>query len=604
MKKLALHFSYNLALLLTLPVAFISAYVWLYFYPSSSIYQHLNIITLIVFSILSLKFLINHYIKNKKLVLYVNSVLYSSFFFGLAIYYLLVLIGLHSWNRVITEEFIIAYANQAHFFFDAIGISYNLVIILAISFYTLLTVASYFFLKKFHWLPEKKNHSTWLIGPLILSICMFCIYTSYDYLISSDTNSKEPIKLTLFSGKIRESHEARLGYSTDHQLNSLEDIARKNYQATPSEKKRNLIVFVVDALRPDHTSMHSYYRNTTPHLQEMITLHGGKVFTQARSVCGETTCAHAGYMASRFVYQLPDNIFTLQEVLKLNGYTTNLIISGDHINFHNIREVYGEVDHYYDGSMAEGYYFNDDAVTINKTKSLPNWDGRPTMIHYHILSAHQVGKKEAEFSIFTPSESYLGKRSGSPDMKYTNFYDNGVLQADAVINTLLETLASKKYLENSLVIITADHGEALGEHDFFMHTNSVIEEALKIPLIMIPYGYKSNIMEQQNRFISLIDLAPSILKEFNINTPESWAGTPIQANLERPFSYFEMTPYKGFYDHRQPGTLWKYWQNSITGEEYAFNISMDPKERTNLFWKVPAKLKQEWRETNLKQIKH
>jgi glucan phosphoethanolaminetransferase (alkaline phosphatase superfamily) len=507
---------------------------------------------------------------------------------------------------VITEEFIVSYANQAHFFLDAIGISYYLVIVTLIIFYTLLTIACYYFLRKFHWLPTKQHNTTWLIGPLMLSALLLCSYHLNDYLISGDISSKEPLKLTLHSGKPKgeQIHEAKLGYKSNKQINITENNARKNYIVSPSTKKRNLVIFIVDALRPDHTSIYGYHRDTTPNLRKVSESHAINLFTNVRSVCGETTCAHAGFMASRFVHQLPDNLFTLQDVLKVNDYRTNFIISGDHINFHNIRDVYGQVDDYYDGSMATGYYFNDDAITINKTKALPVWDGKPTLIHYHILSAHQVGKKDPAYSRYTPAESYLGKREGQPEIKFTNFYDNGVLQADDIIKKLLDILATKKYLDNTLVIITADHGEALGEHNFFMHTNSVIEEALHVPLMMIPYGYKSNLPNQTNKFMSLADLAPTILYEFNLNIPETWVGKPIQQKIERPFTFFEMTPYKGLYDHRDTQALWKYWKNINTGEEFVFNITKDPKENNNLVWRVSTNLKNEWRKITDFEVTH
>lgn len=599
MKRLALHFTYHLALLFALPILFILAYVWLYFNPSITIYEHLSAISLFVLSIISIKLLINHYFKNKKLILFVGSVLYSSFLYGLIIYYALVLISLNSWNRVITEEFIIAYTNQARFFLAAIGISYHLVIFALVAGYTLLVIATYFFLKKFHWLPSKHPNSTWMIGPLMLSLSVFSIYHLHDYLISYEKPTKEPLKLTLFSGKPKlQIHDAKLDYDTNTELNKLEDQARKNYQPAESTKKRNLIVFLIDGLRPDHTSFYDYERDTTPKLKKITDLQNGRIYSNLRSVCGETTCAHAGYMSSRFVHQLPDNLFTLQEVLKLNGYRTNLIISGDHINFHNIRDVYGNVDDYYDGSMANGYYFNDDIITINKTKNLPVWDGKPTMIHYHILSAHQVGQRYPAFEKYKPSERYVGFRNGEPDIKYTNFYDNGVLQADDVVSRLIQMLATKKYLQNALVIITSDHGEALGEHHFFNHTNSVIEEALKVPLIMIPYGYESELPAHHDNFMSLADLAPSILKEFGLNIPETWVGTPLQEKNNRKFSYFEMTPYKGLYDHRDQQNLLKYWQNKNTGEEFVFNISKDPKENNNLVWKTSTSTLKEWRQLN------
>lgn len=599
MKKLALNFSYHVVLLFALPITFILAYVWLYFNPSITIYEHLSAISLFVLSILSIKLIINHYFNNKKLILFVGSILYSSFIFGLIIYYSLVFISLNSWNRVITEEFIVAYTNQAQFFFEAIGVSYHLVIVTLVIFYSILTIASYFFLKKFHWLPSRHPQRTWLIGPLLLSITVFSIYFLNDYLSSNNKSSKEPLKLTLFSGKPKlQIHSARLDYDSNTELNLLEDSARKNYKLTKSSKKRNLIVFVIDGLRPDHTSIYGYQRDTTPQLKKIIKQQNGRVYSNLRSVCGETTCAHAGYMSSRFVHLLPDNLFTLQETLKLNGYQTNLIISGDHINFHNIREVYGQVDEYYDGSMAEGYYFNDDIITINKTKTLPTWDGTPTMIHYHILSAHQVGLRNPEFIKYTPSERYVGFRSGQPDIRYTNFYDNGVLQADDVVSKLLQLLSEKKYLQNALVVVTSDHGEALGEHNFFNHTNSVIEEALKVPLVMIPYGYDSELPKHYNHFMSLVDLAPTILKEFNLSIPETWIGTPIQEINDRQFSYFEMTPYKGLFDHRDKQNLFKYWQDKNTGEEFVFNISIDPYEKNNLIWKTSDSTIKEWRQLN------
>ncbi|OYY05167.1 MAG: hypothetical protein B7Y72_04565, partial [Mehylophilales bacterium 35-46-6] len=120
MRKTAVHFSYNLALLFTLPVAFIVAYVWLYFNPSIVIYQHLSAIALLVFSILSIKLLIHHYFNHQKLVLFVGTVLYSSFIFTLLVYYALVFISLSTWSKVITKEFITSYLAQIDFLLEAL----------------------------------------------------------------------------------------------------------------------------------------------------------------------------------------------------------------------------------------------------------------------------------------------------------------------------------------------------------------------------------------------------------------------------------------------------------------------------------------------------
>jgi glucan phosphoethanolaminetransferase (alkaline phosphatase superfamily) len=599
MRKAAVHFTYNLALLFTLPVVFIVVYVWLYFNPSIVIYQHLSAIALFIFSILSIKLLINHYFNHQKLVLFVGTILYSSFIFGLIVYYALVLISLNSWSRVITEEFILAYAGQAKFFLEALGVSYHLIIVALVIAYALIAIICYFFLKKFHWLPSKYIGNTWIIGPLLFCICLFFIAYTNEYIIHADPTSKEPIKLTLFSGKpkAKQDHSAKLGYSSDIKLNVEEDNARKNYIVSPSTKKRNLIVIMVDGLRPDHTSAYGYQKDTTPFLKKLITNSSSHIFTNVRSVCAETTCAHAGFMGSRFVHDLPDSPFTLQDVLKRNGYHTNFIISGDHLSFNNIRDIYGKVDEYYDGTMAKGYYFNDDEIVVNKTKSLPDWNGKPTMIHYHLLSAHLVGKKYPKYKKFLPANGYGISSDMHPKLDYSNFYDNGVLQADAIINELMLNLKQKQYLENTLVVITSDHGEALGEHNFFTHTNSVIEEVLNVPLVMVSYGYKSKLPKKHVQFMSLADLSPTILHEFDIKIPETWTGIASQLNTTRPFTFFEMPPYKGLYDHRDTKVLWKYWKNFNTDEEFVFNLSKDPGENNNLVWQTPNHQIKQWRET-------
>lgn len=598
MKKNLIHFLYHLAFLFLLPIIFITTYTIKWFNPIITIYEHLSISAAIIFEIFIFKLLINYRIHNRRHTLILHSAIYSSFIFIISTYYLTVLIGLHSWGRVITKEFIISYLNQAAYFFDAIDVSRYFIIGVIIILYATIFTISYLFLKKFILIPIASHQNRpWLIQLLLLSGLIFLMHSLHDYTITSNALSKEPLKLTLFSGKSKllQSHDYKQGKKVEEKLNQLENLSRKNYVPIKSSKKRNLIVIVVDALRPDHMSAYDYKRDTTPNLKKLMKSQATTKFTNLHSTCGETTCAHASYMASRFIHQLPSNLFTLQEVLKLNGYQTNMIISGDHIGFNNIRDVYGEVDHYYDGSMAKGFYFNDDAITTNKTKDLPTWNGKPTMIHYHLLSAHIVGKKYPQYLRYTPAKNYLLTSNGLPDPRHTNFYDNGVLQADAIIKELLDTLQAKKYLENTLVVITADHGEALGEHNFYMHTNSVIEEALHIPLLMLYYGYKSQLPKQYNDFMSLIDLAPTILNEFNINRPQSWTGTPIQNDSKTSFTYFEMAPYIGLYDQRDATVLWKYWRNIYTDEEFVYDLNKDPKEQNNLTFQVSLKLKKQWR---------
>ena len=97
-----------------------------------------------------------------------------------------------------------------------------------------------------------------------------------------------------------------------------------------------------------------------------------------------------------------------------------------------------------------------------------------------------------------------------------NFYDNGVVRSDAVIAELLAQLKEKGYLQDALVVITADHGESLGEHGLYHHANSVREEVLRIPLVFIAYGSPLRLPPQVRDFASQVDIAPTILKELGL----------------------------------------------------------------------------------------
>ena len=115
------------------------------------------------------------------------------------------------------------------------------------------------------------------------------------------------------------------------------------------------------------------------------------------------------------------------------------------------------------------------------------------MLQFHLMSAHILGKRHARWTRYEPSSNYVlpKQREDRKPERIRNFYDNGVTQADAMIHQLFQILGEKKYLDNSLVVITSDHGEALGEHGHDAHVNSVYQQVLRIPLIVISPGEKA-----------------------------------------------------------------------------------------------------------------
>jgi len=77
--------------------------------------------------------------------------------------------------------------------------------------------------------------------------------------------------------------------------------------------------------------------------------------------------------------------------------------------------------------------------------------------------------------------------------------------------------------------------------------------------------------------------------------PTTWSGSQLQKPDVREFTYFQEGVHAGLYDFRDERNVWKYWVNPRSGEECAFNLSLDPREMTNVVGSVLPAQKREWR---------
>src|SRR5262249_20433382 len=148
---------------------------------------------------------------------------------------------------------------------------------------------------------------------------------------------------------------------------------------------------------------------------------------------------------------------------------------------------------------------------------------------------------------------------------------NGVLQADMIVGELLTTLQRKGYLKDALVVITADHGESLGEHGLFTHANSVREEVLHVPLLFVSYGDQPQVADGGFATPSQIDIAPTILDAMSLRMPASWMGHRLDGPQDTRFSTFEEHAFAGLIDRRDPSHILKYWTDRHTGAEHVFD---------------------------------
>jgi len=601
-------FAMDLALWFSVPCAFLLAYVLGYSEPASAVAPHLEIASMPLLGMFLIRLALARSSASHSMYFLVTSTLTSSALALFVVYYAIVLIGLHSWGGVVAWNVIPTFFLQTSMITEAWNIPRVCIIVIPFLIFWLAIVLCRRYLNRLDWVPFLNPHLSGLMFTAVMLIGLAVIASvSLQFCNKILLQTSEPLSLTCFppsSGMDLEGFV--VNPVTAERMDRLEDAARQSYVAVGAfangVRRKNLVFILVDALRPDHMEQYGYERETTPHLTRMAREHSTRIMQEVHSTCADTACSVFSMFSSTFPGHFAAHPFMLHHVLWRNGYHIHLILSGDKTYFYSRKQYYGDVDTFYDGTQAPGYYMNDDQLVIDKLATMPRFDGNPVMFQFHLMSAHILRKRDDGHGPFQPEQRYL-----FPDSHDTgpggevlpgprNFYDNGVLRADDVIAQLMTLLKDKGYLEDALVVITADHGESLGEHGLYHHANSVREEVLHIPLVMIAYGRPLKIPLPARPFASQVDIAPTILRELDIPQPSSWVGLPLELNHNVAISFFTEHNYHGLIDHRDPAYEFKYTVDQYTGEERVFNLSVDPHEDHDLHGLVPAARLEDWRQ--------
>ncbi len=312
----------------------------------------------------------------------------------------------------------------------------------------------------------------------------------------------------------------------------------------------DILLISIDSLRPDHLGCYGYARPTSPIIDKLAA--EGVRCASAVSTTSWTLPAHAAMFTGLVdsTHGLVDNGLslgdehrTLAEVLKANGYDTAGFFGGPYL--HPTFGLSQGFDHYQSCMTALPDSATDQAIRgLSQSDVDPShaditgprtveefvrWldmpkDERPRFAFVHLWDVHyDYIPPEKYAKIFDPD--YTGKLdvrnfstnpSIHPSMDARDFqhlvamYDGEIRFTDDIVGQLLDALRARGRLENTLVVITADHGEEFFEHLGKGHQHSLWEELIRIPLIFHwPKQLKpGSVVPDQVR---LIDVMPTIL---------------------------------------------------------------------------------------------
>jgi len=345
---------------------------------------------------------------------------------------------------------------------------------------------------------------------------------------------------------------------------------------------KNIVLIHADALRATHMSNYGYNRDTTPFINELVN-NGATQIDLGLSTCSESMCGMLAVLGSRQFDTIEKDTPLLHTHLKNAGYRTIFTGSGN-FSWGNLDEILShDIDYFSRADLNKDFSIHDDSIILETLSKMPEYSGVPTFLFLRFLSAHQLGRHFSQYQKFTPSDknllTYLFPSLDSP-MTVVNAYDNHVLQQDDFIKKALTLLEKKGYMENSIVVIYGDHGEALNEHGYYGHYKDLYQEEIHVPII---FTNSDDTPIQEKSYATLDDIFPTLLDMNNLEIPDDIRGLSLLDTIGNRTTFHESRT--GIYAviQKDESGIYKLILNTKTDNKLLYNLRNDPNERNNLY---------------------
>lgn len=331
-----------------------------------------------------------------------------------------------------------------------------------------------------------------------------------------------------------------------------------------SPKKLNVILFSIDTLRADGLSCYGNPRLTSPNIDSLST--DGIVFRNVVAPSSWTLPSHMSLMTSLYpsvhqcevlpkwvetIERLNDHWVTLPEILKGFGYYTAAFTDGKMLG-----PVY---------NFDQGFEICDDSgkgiekIAQKAIRWLEDYSSeKPFFLFLHCYDVHRyrppeeteeffVGEYSGKLKKLRQKGNSLELRVNSnkfyqlteEDVRYLkDLYDAEIYKTDSEFGKILLYLKRNDMYDDTVIIITSDHGEEFWEYGRTGHGWSLHQNVLKVPLIIkSPTFSDSHLTLKQ--FVGLIDVAPTILDILDIPIPNEHQGISLQPLIEQGTSQYQ-----------------------------------------------------------------
>lgn len=351
-------------------------------------------------------------------------------------------------------------------------------------------------------------------------------------------------------------------------------------------KNLNVILFTLDTLRADYVSAYGKGKAETPNIDHVAS--EGVLFETCIAQTPLTLPSHTSILSGSYPmyhqvrdnggFLVPESLEFISEILQKQGFTTAAFIAtyvlhskwGFNQGFNMYSDDF-DLTKYKKISLGNVQKRADEVLDDAK-KWLADNKNKKFFTWIHLYDPHTP---------YTPPSPFKEKFSGQP-------YRGEVEYMDYELGLFFDWLKDEGIYDNSLIIMMADHGESLGEHEEDTHGFFIYEPTVHIPLIIrAPFSFPRHKIKNISESI---DVAPTILEALGIKIPASYQGQSLlnlmfgdkdnhkdaaYTETYYPRLHYGWSELKAIYYNKN----WKYIQ---APKQELYNLQLDMEEKDNL----------------------
>jgi choline-sulfatase len=347
---------------------------------------------------------------------------------------------------------------------------------------------------------------------------------------------------------------------------------------------RNVVLISIDTCRADHLSCYGYKRPTTPHIDAIA--REGVLFQQALSPVPLTTPAHSSMLTGTYpptngvrlnnLESLGASHVTLAEVLRDAGFATAAFVGGFPLDAQfGLNQGFDTYDCRFT-RRSETSSSRTERTAEEVSRPALTWleqhAGGPFFLFLHYYDPHFP---------YEPPAPYAAPYAEDP-------YSGEIAYVDEWIGRVVDRLRALNVYDDTLVIVTGDHGESLGEHGETSHGFFIYQSTQHVPMIIrAPHARRGSTIGER---VSLVDLLPTVLDLVDLKTPAPVEGVTLRTHLEgrrspgRPrFLYCESLVPTQFGCGALYGLVEGPWKYIRAPRQELYDLASDAGETSNVF---------------------